>query len=459
MYRDVYSPIEECLFDFFGEEAFAFQFVEPQILNAISLCFNNFERTGVSEFFELPLEKSGLPERQTTAAGSDSYRIFQIFAAKLGDSTKVDARKASKSTIDSEKADFPILAPMQLSAREIASLINGEVEGNPDVLVNRPSKIEEGGTGSISFLGDLKYEPFAYSTDASVLIVDQSFRPKEPLQPTLIRVPEVRAAFTTLLTMYDEQKNRDGQVGVDPLASVHPSATLAEEVSVGAFTVIGEQTRVGEGCRIDAQVYIGKNVILGKRVRIFPGARILSDCIIGDHCVIHSNVVVGSDGFGFVPDAQNHYRKVPQVGNVLLEANVEIGANSTIDRATVGSTVIRQGVKLDNLVQVGHNVEIGRNTVIAAQTGIAGSTKIGANCRIGGQVGFVGHIQIADGTQIQAKSGIGSTVSQPNQALFGYPAIPYTNFVRSYVVFKKLPGLYRTIQRLERAIQEIQAKS
>lgn len=340
---------------------------------------------------------------------------------------------------------------MQLSAREIAQLLNGIVEGDPEVVVNRPSKIEEGGVGTITFLANDKYEEFVYETTASVLLVSRDFQPKRPVSATLIRVENVYSSLSFLLEKFGNQIKVSS--GISDKAFVHPSAKLGKGVSVGVFAVIDENAIIGEGCHIAMQVYIGNNVELGKNVTVYPGAKILHDCKIGDNCVIYPNVVIGSDGFGFAPTADGTYKKIPQTGNVVIEHNVEIGSGTTIDRATMGSTIIRSGVKLDNLIQIAHNVEIGENTVIAAQAGIAGSTKIGRNCRIGGQVGFAGHISIADGTQIQAQSGIASNVKEPNTALFGYPAIPYKDYIKSYSIFKKLPELYKLIKDLEKTIK------
>jgi UDP-3-O-[3-hydroxymyristoyl] glucosamine N-acyltransferase len=236
--------------------------------------------------------------------------------------------------------------------------------------------------------------------------------------------------------------------GVEAGASVHPTARLGKNVSVGQFSVISENASIGDGTVLHPQVFIGKNVKVGSHCVLFPGVKVFHDCEIGDHCVLHANVVVGSDGFGFVPQADGSYRKLPQLGNVIIESQVEIGANTTIDRATLGSTFIRQGVKLDNLIMVAHNVEIGENTVIAAQTGIAGSTKIGKNCRIGGQAGFVGHITVADATQVQAQSGVAASVTEAGKALYGSPAIPYNDYLRAYAVFKKLPELYKKLNSL-----------
>ncbi len=341
---------------------------------------------------------------------------------------------------------------MQLSAQEIAKILDGRVEGDPEVLVSGPSKIEEGGPGTITFLANPKYEDFAYSTTASVLLVSRGFQPKKPISATLIRVENVYTALSKLLENFGNQA--DTSTGISEYASIDKSVQIGEDVAVGMFSIIEANAKIGAECRIAAQVFIGRNVELGKNVIIHPGVRIMHDSKIGDNCILHPNAVIGSDGFGFAPQEDGTYKKIPQTGNVVIENNVEIGSGTIIDRATMGSTIIRSGVKLDNLIQVAHNVEIGENTVIAAQVGIAGSTKIGRNCRIGGQVGFAGHLHIADGTQIQAQSGIASHVKEPNTALFGSPAINYKDYVRSYAVFKKLPELYKRIAELERMIEK-----
>ncbi|MCB0546513.1 MAG: UDP-3-O-(3-hydroxymyristoyl)glucosamine N-acyltransferase [Phaeodactylibacter sp.] len=343
---------------------------------------------------------------------------------------------------------------MQLSARELAHFLDGTVEGDPDIKVSRPSKIEEGGTGTISFLGNPKYEEYAYTTTASILLVSRSFEARQPVSATLIRVDDVYGAIAKLLEKFGSN-NHEPPV-ISQQAFIHDSATVSDNVSIGPFTVVDAGAQIGQGCRIKAQVFIGKGVKLGNNVTLYPGVRVLDNCEVGNNCIIHANVVIGSDGFGFAPQPDGTYRKIAHVGRVVIEDDVEIGANTAIDRATMGATYIRKGAKLDNLIQVGHNVEIGENTVIAAQAGIAGSTRIGKSCRIGGQVGFVGHIEVADGTQIQAQSGVASAIEKPNQALFGSPAIDYKNYIRSYAVFKKLPELYRRISGLERQINQQQ---
>ncbi len=303
---------------------------------------------------------------------------------------------------------------MQISAKELATLLKGTIEGNPDVLVHAPSKIEEGGKGTISFLGNRKYEQYAATTTASVLLVNESFQPSEPINPTLIRVPDVYTAIAVLLDYFSgTQKIPEG---VSSLAFVHDSAQIGKGVAISRFSVIGQNAKIGDNTLIHDQVYIGQDVTIGKGSVIFPGARILKDCLIGNNCIIHSNAVIGSDGFGYVHQEDGSYQKIPHVGNVVIEDDVEIGANTTIDRGSIGSTIVKKGVKLDNLVQLGHNTEVDEHTVMASQTGVAGSTKIGKFCRIGGQVGFSGHIRVADKTMIQAQSGIPSSIKEEGTA-------------------------------------------
>ena len=345
------------------------------------------------------------------------------------------------------------LCNMQIAAKEIARLIGGELEGNENVVVRRPGKIEEGGDGTLTFLASPKYESYAYSKRSSVLLASRDFQPTQPVAASaIIRVDDVYDAVRQLLEKFSDQIYGDGKVSEK--ASVHDSTVLGQGVSIGDYSVVEEGAKIGGGTILYPQVFIGKNVELGKGCICYPGVKIYHGCKIGDHCVLHGNVVIGSDGFGFVPQPDGSFKKIPQVGNVVIEDHVEIGANSTVDRATMGSTVIREGVKLDNLVMIGHNVEMGKNTVVAAQAGFAGSTKIGKQCRIGGQTGFVGHIEIADGTQVQAQSGVAAPVKEENQALYGSPAIAYNNYLRSYAVFKKLPDIYKKINELEKKLRE-----
>jgi UDP-3-O-[3-hydroxymyristoyl] glucosamine N-acyltransferase len=342
---------------------------------------------------------------------------------------------------------------MQISAKELAALLNGTLEGNPEVLVHAPSKIEEGGEGTISFLGNRKYEQYVTTTTASVLLVNDAFQPESQINPTLIRVPDVYAAIAILLDYFSGKK--EVFEGISSLAFVNDSAILEEGVGVSRFAVVEENAKIGSNTLIYDQVYIGQGVSIGKDTIIYPGARVLKNCVIGDRCIIHSNAVIGSDGFGFVLQEDGTYEKIPHVGNVVIEEDVEVGANTTIDRASIGSTFVRKGVKLDNLIQLGHNTEVDQHTVIASQTGVAGSSKIGKYCRIGGQVGFSGHIKIADKTMIQAQSGIPASIKEEGTAVFGSPAIGYRDFIRSYGVFKQLPDLYKRLHQLEKQLEAL----
>ncbi len=333
-------------------------------------------------------------------------------------------------------------------------MLGGSLEGNPDVVVNRPAKIEEATAGTLTFLTNPKYEAFAYTTQASILLVARDFAPTQKVTPTLIRLDDVYAAVTILLEKFGAQQNTQPS-NIDEKAAIDISAKIGDQTGIGAFSVVQKNVTIGDNCNIFPQVFIGENVRIGNHVTLHPGVRIYHDCSIGNHCILHANVVVGADGFGFAPQADGSYKKVSQIGNVLIENDVEIGANTTIDRATMGSTIIRAGAKIDNLVMIAHNVEIGSHTVIAAQAGIAGSTKIGEKCMIGGQSGFVGHIKIADGTKVQAQSGVAAAVETPNTALYGSPALPYSNYLKSYAIFKQLPDLVKKIRSLEKKIDEI----
>ena len=346
---------------------------------------------------------------------------------------------------------------MHVTAGTLCEMLNGTLEGDSTVLINKPSKIEEGVPGSISFLANPKYQKYAYTTKASVLLVDKDFTPSEPLEPTLIRVDDVYGSITLLLEKF--QGTFDIEAGVDEQAKVSTSATIGLGTSVGAFSVVDESVTIGNNCKIFPQVYIAKNVTIGDNVTLHSGVKIYHDCKLGDNVIIHSNTVIGSDGFGFAPQADGSLKKVAQIGNVEIANNVEIGANTVIDRATMGSTKIHQGAKLDNLIQVAHNVEIGENTVVAAQAGIAGSTKLGKNVMVGGQAGFVGHIQIADGTKVQAQSGVAKSIKKPNTAVYGSPAMVYNDFLKSQVLFQKLPELVKKIQELELRISELTTNS
>lgn len=346
---------------------------------------------------------------------------------------------------------------MRLTANAISQMLDGIVEGDPEVEIHQPSKIEEGGVGTITFLANPKYEPYIYTTTASVVLVAKDFQPAQPVSATLVKVDNVYAAIGLLLNRF-EQQTKLSKKGICEKAFVHSSVSIGTDVYVGEFTVIEANVILGDECDIYPQVYIGEGVKLGKGIKIYPGVKIYHNCVIGDYCIIHANCVIGGDGFGFAPQADGTYQKIAQIGNVVLEDQVEIGSNTTIDRATMGSTLLKKGVKIDNLVQIAHNVEIGENTVIASQAGIAGSTKIGANCQIGGQVGFAGHLRIADGTRVQAQSGVAAHVKQDGTALFGSPAIPYTDYIKSYSVFKQLPAIYKKVYELEKKLVELTNK-
>ncbi len=345
---------------------------------------------------------------------------------------------------------------MQVSAVELAQLLQGKIIGASEVKVSAPSRIEEGKPGTISFLANPKYEPYIYSTEASIVLVHENFVPKQKVAATLIQVKDVYASVGLLLQKFESELIEPS--GLSDLAFISPKSNLGQNVSVGAFSVIAKGVNIGEGAYIFPQVYVGKNVKIGAGVRIYPGVKIYAGCTVGDHCVIHSNAIIGSDGFGFATTAEGDYTKIPQIGNVILEDHVEIGANTVVDRATMGSTIIRSGSKLDNLIQVAHNVEIGENTAIAAQTGIAGSAKIGKRNQIGGQVGIAGHLRTADGVMIQAQSGIASSIDESNSKWFGYPAIPYHQYLKSYVYFKKLPEIASEIKKLNKKITELESQ-
>ncbi len=338
---------------------------------------------------------------------------------------------------------------MKFTATQIAGILEGEVEGNPQIAVHKLSKIEEGEKGSLTFLANPKYTPYIYSTKASITIVNRDFIPEQDLSTTLIKVDDAYKSFSKLLEYYNQVKNN--KVGIENPSFVSESAVYGEGFYLGAFSYLGENVSIGKNVKIYPNVYIGDNVTLGDDVLVFAGAKIYSESIVGNGCVIHSGAIIGADGFGFTPNANGEYSKVPQTGNVILEENVDVGAGTTIDRATLGSTILRKGVKLDNQIQIAHNVEIGEHTAIAAQTGIAGSTKIGKNCLIGGQVGIVGHITIGDRVRIQAQSGIGRNVKD-DEVLQGSPALNYGDYNKSYVHFKNLPKLVKKITKLENKI-------
>jgi len=344
---------------------------------------------------------------------------------------------------------------MKITAAKLAEMINATVEGNPDVIISAPAKIEEAGPGTITFLANPAYEHHIYSTGASAVLVSNDFAPREVVKTTLLRVADVYGTVGNLLAVYQQDEAAQTRRAVSAQAAVEPTATLGEDVRIGKFSIVEDGATIGAGTVILDQIYVGPNVSIGSNCTIYPGVRILRDCVIGNNCILHANVVIGGDGFGFAPDpATGVYNKVPQVGNVVLEDDVEIGANTTVDRATMGSTILRKGVKLDNLIQIAHNVEIGENTVIAALAGVAGSAKIGANCRIGGQVGVAGHTVMHAGTQVAAQTGIISNVTKPGATLVGSPHMDFKGYMRSYAVFKNLPSV---ITKLRQDIKALKA--
>jgi UDP-3-O-[3-hydroxymyristoyl] glucosamine N-acyltransferase len=343
---------------------------------------------------------------------------------------------------------------MAYTAKQIADYLHGEVIGNQDVSVSSFSKIEEGKPGTISFLANPKYTSFIYTTKADIVLVNEDFVAEKPIEATLIKVKNAYTALASLMEMV--KSSTPQKSGTESMSFVSDTAEVGENVYIGAFAYIGENAGVGENSKIYPQVYIGDNVKIGKNTTVFPGVRIYHDCVIGDNCIIHSGSVIGADGFGYSKE-DNIYHKIPQLGNVLIENDVEIGANTTIDRSVMGSTIIRRGVKLDNLIQIAHNCEIGENTAMAAQVGIAGSTKIGENCVLGGQVGIGGHITIGKNSQIGAQSGIISNTKEESEVM-GSPAFPVKNFFKSSIIIPKLPDMYRQLNALEREIAELKKK-
>lgn len=344
---------------------------------------------------------------------------------------------------------------MEFSAQQIAGLLNGTVEGDPDVKVSKLARIEEGMPGSLTFLGNPAYTQYVYETQSSIVIINKDFAPERKITATLIRVENAYQSFARLLEVYNTI--RRNKSGIEDMTFIDPTAIYGSEIYLGCFSYIGKDVKIGDRVKIYPGCYIGDNCSIGNDCTLFPGVKVYSDCVIGNEVTIHAGVIIGGDGFGFQP-AGGNYSKVPQIGNVIIEDKVEIGANTTIDRATLGSTIIRKGVKLDNLIQVAHNVEIGEDTVIAAQTGVAGSTKIGRNCMIGGQVGIVGHISIADGVKIAAQSGIGGNLPVEGEIVQGSPAFPIGDYKRTYVVFRKLPEMEKRIRDLKNELDSLRDK-
>lgn len=345
---------------------------------------------------------------------------------------------------------------MDFKATEIASFLSGEVVGNGDVKVSNVSKIEEGKPGSLAFLANNKYEEFIYTTEASVVLVNNTFIPKQEIKATLIKVENAYEAFASLLELYVQAKSAILS-GIEQPSFISETAVVGNDIYLGAFACIGKNAKVGDNTKIYPQVNVGNNVSIGKNCIIYAGVKIYDDCVIGDNCILHANVVIGSDGFGFAPQKDGSYKKIPQIGNVILEDDVEIGASTTIDCGTMGSTIIRKGVKLDNLIQIAHNVEIGDNTVMAAHCGVSGSTKIGKNCVFGGQVGVVGHITIGDKVSVAAQSGIAKTVME-GEVILGSPALPVKDAMRAVAVYKNLPDLQRDVTQLKKEMESIKNK-
>lgn len=341
---------------------------------------------------------------------------------------------------------------MEFLAEQIAAVLGGTIEGDKGVKVNNFSKIEEGKPGTLTFLANPKYEHFIYETKASIVLVNNDFVPSQPISATLIRVENAYAALAVLLKML-EQQTSIRKTGISSAAFISSTATVGEGAYVGNFAYIGDNATIGKNCQIYPNAYIGDNVTVGDNCIIYPHATIYHKCVVGNNCILHAGSVIGADGFGFAPEGEN-YKKIPQMGNVVLEDNVEIGANTTIDRAVMESTIIHKGVKLDNLVQIGHNVEVGENTVMAAQAGIAGSTKIGSHCMLGGQAGLSGHIHIADHVMFGAQCGVISDVKEPT-TLLGAPAIQAKSFMRSSAIFNRLPDMYRQLGMLQREVEQL----
>jgi UDP-3-O-[3-hydroxymyristoyl] glucosamine N-acyltransferase len=345
---------------------------------------------------------------------------------------------------------------MNFPAAQISLLVNGKIEGDPDVVVNSFGKIEEAKEHQLTFLANPKYEEFLYSTNASIIILNEAYELKQPVKATLIRVPDAYLAFALLLSKYQDIMQQQ-LTGIQQPVYIAKTASYGNNVFIGAFAYLGENVKIGNNTKIYPNAYVGDNVSIGDNSIIYPGVKIYHDCIIGNHVTIHGGTIIGSDGFGFAPLADGSFTKVPQIGNVIIEDHVEIGANATIDRATMGSTLIKSGAKLDNLIQVAHNVEIGNSSVIAAQAGISGSTKIGNGVMIGGQAGIVGHIQLGDGAKVNAQSGVSKSL-EPGKAVTGSPAYDYTAALRSQAVTRRLPELEKRIKELEALVKQLLAE-
>ncbi|BDS12508.1 UDP-3-O-(3-hydroxymyristoyl)glucosamine N-acyltransferase [Aureispira anguillae] len=347
---------------------------------------------------------------------------------------------------------------MQVKASLINQLLGGELVGNPDVLVSKPAKIEAGEPGAISFLGNLKYESYVYTCQSSVILVAKDFEPKQNITATLIKVADVYASLGILMQYFSEAMEAQQQKEISKQAYIHEQATVGEGARVDAFAYIEKGAKIGKNAVIYPHVYIGEDVVIGDDVTLHSGVKIYRGCQLGNQVTVHANAVIGSDGFGFAPQADGSYQKIPQLGIVILGDRVDVGANTVIDRATMDATIIEEGVKLDNLIQVAHNVRVGKNTVLASQVGVAGSTQIGENCMVGGQVGFAGHLKIANGTKIQAQSGLAQSVKQENTAIWGSPAIDYKRYYRCAIVFKNLPDLQKQVDQIQKQLNNLTKK-
>ncbi|RVU01502.1 UDP-3-O-(3-hydroxymyristoyl)glucosamine N-acyltransferase [Mucilaginibacter limnophilus] len=346
---------------------------------------------------------------------------------------------------------------MQFTAQQISALLNGTVEGDAMVAVDKLAKIEEAGPGALSFLANPKYEQFLYTTNASAVIVNNDLVLTAPVKATLIRVENAYSAFSILLEQYNTLKLNKS--GIEEPSFIHPTATIGKNVYIGAFAYIGPNAKVGDNTKIYPNTYLADNVTVGSNTTLFSGVKVYFDCVIGNNAIIHSGAVIGSDGFGFAPNPDGSYKKISQIGNVIVEDDVEIGANTAIDRATMGSTVIGKGVKIDNLVQIAHNAEVGKNTVIAGQAGIAGSTKVGERAVIGGQVGLAGHLTIADGSQFSAQTGVNHSVKEADKQWGGSPHLPLKDYLRAHVNIRRLPDLEKRITELEKIIAQLHSNN
>jgi UDP-3-O-[3-hydroxymyristoyl] glucosamine N-acyltransferase len=345
-----------------------------------------------------------------------------------------------------------------VTAKMLQQLLGGELVGDPDIMVSKPAKIEQGEAGAISFLGNLKYEPYLYTCQSSIILVPHDFEPKKPVTATLLKVEDVYASLSVLLEHFGNQVEATTTAYISEQAYIHPTAKIGVNAHIEAFAYVGAGAVIGDNVSLYAHSYIGRNVVLGHQVTLHSGVKIYHQCQLGDRVIVHANAVIGSDGFGFAPQKDGSYKKIPQLGNVVIESDVEIGANTVIDRATMDSTYIGAGAKLDNLVQVAHNVGIGAHTVIASQVGIAGSTQLGTHCMVGGQAGFAGHLKIANGTKIQAQSGLAQSIKEEGTAVWGSPAIDYKHYYRCAIVFKNLPDLQRQVDKLQKQLNELQDK-